>query len=241
MSKNSHSQDDDGKRDQLVQSDSVQSEGETRRAPVGARGKRRWTLILDTAADLLNEGGPEAINTNALAERAGIAVGSVYQYFSNKEAVLAALGERYLVELRGNTVTALQQDLSGLTISEIVDRVIDPMVAFERRHPAFGRLIAGHDHGGTLARSASRIDREILATIHTFLTTISPISDEPSAWRTAKVTKALYKGISYLIQSEDRTEDGTSLNGVDDLIADMKGAIAVYIAERLELRLDENE
>ncbi len=219
MSKSSHSQDDSGR-------------PETRREPVGSRGRRRWTLILDTAADLLNEGGPEAINTNALAERAGIAVGSVYQYFSNKEAILAALGERYLAELGSNTVTALQQDLSGLPVSEIVDRVIDPMVAFERRHPAFGQLIAGSDRGGTLAGGASRIDREILSTIHALLTTMNPVLDEPSARRAARVTKALYKGISYLIQSGDGMEDGSD---ADTLIADMKEVMAIYIAGRLGL------
>ena len=111
------------------------------------------------------------------------------------------------------------------------------MVAFERRHPAFGRLIAGLDRGGTLARGASHIDREILMTIHALLTTMSPTLDAPSAWHTARVTKALYKGISYLIQSEDRVESGNAVSDVDELIADMKGVIAAYIADRLGLPL----
>ncbi|MCG8478103.1 MAG: hypothetical protein MI724_03335 [Spirochaetales bacterium] len=74
-------------------------------------------------------------------------------------------------------------------------------------------------------------------TIHTLLTTRSPTLDAPSAWHTARVTKALYKGISYLIRSEDSVENGNALSDVDELITDIKGMIAAYIADRLGLPL----
>ncbi|MEH1864512.1 MAG: TetR/AcrR family transcriptional regulator, partial [Nostoc sp.] len=83
----------------IVSEDSNPASLKARRSPSGKRGQQRRNLILDTAADLLAERGVEAINTNALAERADISVGSVYQYFSNKEAILAALGERYMQQL----------------------------------------------------------------------------------------------------------------------------------------------
>jgi AcrR family transcriptional regulator len=52
-------------------------------------------LILDTAAALLGEVGVDAFNTNLLAERAGVAVRSVYRYFPNKFGVIVALYERH--------------------------------------------------------------------------------------------------------------------------------------------------
>ncbi|MBD2683575.1 MULTISPECIES: TetR family transcriptional regulator [Nostoc] len=112
------------------------------------------------------EAGVEAINTNVLAERAGISVGSVYQYFSNKEAILAALGERYIQQLSNNIITALQQDVSGLDFTTIVSQVIDPMIAFERQYPAFRHLNAGQEGQITLAEAAQTVEQEILTNIY---------------------------------------------------------------------------
>lgn len=54
--------------------------------------------LLDAAARILAEGGLEAANTNRIAEVAGVSVGSLYQYFPNKEALVAALVERRVEE-----------------------------------------------------------------------------------------------------------------------------------------------
>ncbi|MDZ8078672.1 MAG: TetR/AcrR family transcriptional regulator [Nostoc sp. DcaGUA01] len=202
-----------------------------RRSPSGERGQRRRNLILDTAADLLAEGGAEAINTNALADRAGISVGSVYQYFSNKETILKALGERYMQQLGSNTVAALQQDVSGLDFAAMVDRVIDPMIAFERKHPGFRHLNAGQEGEGTLVQAAQQVDREILATIYDLLLRVCPDVNPIQGWQIARVTKALYKGMSYLIQQEKEiVKDG---GDVDGMIADMKQMMADYLEDHL--------
>lgn len=51
-------------------------------------------VLLDAAARILAEGGLAGANTNRIAEVAGVSVGSLYQYFPNKEALVAALVER---------------------------------------------------------------------------------------------------------------------------------------------------
>lgn len=207
----------------------------TRRSPSGDRGQRRRDLILDTAASLLENGGIEAINTNALADRAEISVGSVYQYFSNKQAILTALGERYMQQLGSNTVAALQQDVSGLDFDTMVNRVIDPMLTFERKHPAFRHLNAADEGAGSLAEGAKRVDREILATIHDLLLRVCPDLNPTHGWQIARVTKALYKGMSYLIQQEQEIENAGG--DVDGMIADMKRMMAAYLEEQLGLLL----
>jgi AcrR family transcriptional regulator len=206
-------------------------QAEPRRQPAGERGQRRRDLILDTAAALLAELGPEAINTNALAERAQISVGSVYQYFSNKEMILTALGERYLQQLSQNTVSALQQDVVGLDFVTMVNRIVEPMIAFERRYPAFRHLNAGQEGAGVLAEAGKRVEQEVLATIFDLLRRIAPELETAKGWQVARVTKALYKGISYLIQQE---KDITSSGGdVDKLLEDMKRVMADYLASQL--------
>jgi len=230
MSKSSHRQSPDNKqvKSSVSNDDNPQK---SRRKPSGDRGRQRRDLILDTAADLLADGGAEAINTNALADRANISIGSVYQYFSNKEAILSALGERYMQQLSRNTVAALQQDVSGLDFAAMVDRVIDPMIAFERQHPAFRHLNAGQEGEGILAEGAKRVDQEILATIYDLLLRVCPHLNLTQGWQVARVTKALYKGMSYLIQQEQEIKN--TGGDIDGMIAHMKRMMVTYLEDHL--------
>jgi AcrR family transcriptional regulator len=69
---------------------------EPRKRPVQHRSRRTVARILDAAAEVLAERGYTATTTNAVAERAGVSIGSLYQYLPNKEALLVALAERHL-------------------------------------------------------------------------------------------------------------------------------------------------
>lgn len=67
-----------------------------RTRPSQARSQKRLETILDAAAAILEDEGPDALNTNRIARLSGVPVASLYHYFPNKHAVLAALGERWL-------------------------------------------------------------------------------------------------------------------------------------------------
>jgi AcrR family transcriptional regulator len=67
----------------------------TRRRPVQARSKQTVERILDAAAHVFGDRGYPA-TTNQVAERAGVSIGSLYQYFPDKDALLAALHDRHL-------------------------------------------------------------------------------------------------------------------------------------------------
>ncbi len=74
---------------------------EPRARPVHARERRTVEEIIDDAGELLDEVGLDAFNTNLLAERAGVRVRTVYRYFPNKLAVVAALAQRMVEEWDG--------------------------------------------------------------------------------------------------------------------------------------------
>lgn len=67
--------------------------------PTQDRAKKTLGQILDSAADLLEEVGVDAFNTNLLAERAGVGIRTIYRYFPNKLAVIVALSERLSARL----------------------------------------------------------------------------------------------------------------------------------------------
>lgn len=67
-----------------------------RKSPGQARAQRTVDAILEAAARILREHGPAALNTNAIAARAGVSVGSLYEYFPSKEAILVGLARHQL-------------------------------------------------------------------------------------------------------------------------------------------------
>ena len=71
-----------------------------RHAPKQVRGQRKVEHILRVAEALFAEVGFENATTNAVAARAGVSIGSLYQFFSGKEAILEALAGRYLTQMR---------------------------------------------------------------------------------------------------------------------------------------------
>src|SRR5215813_8005559 len=66
----------------------------SRRRPSQARSAQTVELILDAAIQILERRGENAVTTNSVAQRAGFSVGSLYQYFANRDEILIALAER---------------------------------------------------------------------------------------------------------------------------------------------------
>jgi AcrR family transcriptional regulator len=64
---------------------------EPRKTPRQARARATFAAIVDACAQLLASGGYDALTTNAVSERAGVSVGTLYEYFPNREAIVVAL------------------------------------------------------------------------------------------------------------------------------------------------------
>src|SRR5215469_4047449 len=67
-----------------------------RRKPKQARAQDTVEVIFEATARILRKEGREALNTNYIAECAGISVGTLYQYFPDKESILVAIARREL-------------------------------------------------------------------------------------------------------------------------------------------------
>src|SRR6201999_2226436 len=78
-----------------------------RRTPQQERSRRRVEEVLAAADALLAAEGAEALGTTRVAAEAGISIGSLYQWFPNKESILEALALRYVDDF-----TALARELA---------------------------------------------------------------------------------------------------------------------------------
>jgi AcrR family transcriptional regulator len=111
-----------------------------RTAPRQERSERRINLILDTAAGLFDEIGYDATTTKHVADRANIAVGSIYHWFPDKTALATALAERYLAELLALYDIELTDDPTEST-ANLITRVSAVLAVFVKSNPAFITLL----------------------------------------------------------------------------------------------------
>ncbi|MCA1712814.1 MAG: TetR family transcriptional regulator [Actinobacteria bacterium] len=138
-----------------------------RRTPVQERSAARVQRMLDAAAQLLDELGYEATTTSLIAARAGASVGSLYQFFPDRTAVLKALAnrsfERFSAQLEARLAV---RPPAGW--QDAVEAVIDEYVAFSRSEPAakvlsFGGPVDRHmldpqdDNNAVVARALSEL------------------------------------------------------------------------------------
>ena len=116
--------------------------GPLRRVPVQGRSVARVQRMLDACAEIVDEVGYEGLTTTVLAERAGVAIGSVYQFFPDKRAVVQALIQRNLeAYLRRLAERLTAAELSGWW--DGVDSAIDEYIHMHRTVPGFRTLHFG--------------------------------------------------------------------------------------------------
>src|ERR1044072_4310161 len=128
-----------------VPSHSVKATGavaEMRRIPVQDRGRRTVARVLDAAAEQFASGGYDATTTTQIAKRAGVSVGSLYQFFHDKEVLLDALAERHIGGI-DQILAASTAPGEAASLADIVDLIVEGIVAYPRREPFFGVLLAG--------------------------------------------------------------------------------------------------
>jgi AcrR family transcriptional regulator len=108
-----------------------------RRVPQQDRGQRRIDRILCAAAEVIGAVGVDNATTNAIAARAETSVGSLYQFFPNKEAVVRALAARYVAQLRSIMEGSTPRDAWRLPLADLVENVVSPLARFHEENPAY--------------------------------------------------------------------------------------------------------
>jgi AcrR family transcriptional regulator len=101
------------------------------------RAKETVDQIPDNAASLLQEVGVEEFNTNLIAERAGVAVRSVYRYYPNKLAVIVALADAIAAALRARGADERPSRIARIarTLLDTQDVAVDEALSRRGRVP----------------------------------------------------------------------------------------------------------
>jgi AcrR family transcriptional regulator len=108
-----------------------------RKQPTQDRSRYLVETLLETTRRLLVQEGWETLSTNQVAQRAGVSVGSLYQYFPNREALLGELARRHLDQM-GDAVQAAFADVAALSLPDGVKRLLEVVFATLARQPILG-------------------------------------------------------------------------------------------------------
>ena len=127
-----------------------------RRRPRQARAQERVERILDTAESVFAEVGFGAATTNHIAQQAETSIGSLYEFFPNKEALARALADRYIARI-GPVYDALLVDEPGLDGKLLVMRIVESLDQYFREHPGAVPLLNGRLTSPELVAAGERL------------------------------------------------------------------------------------
>lgn len=144
------------------------------RAPRQDRGERRVADILDAAEEVIAQVGVEAATTNAIAARARAGMGSLYHFFPDKEAIVEALAQRYQERMRPITEYRGRPELARVSLARMVDLIVDPLVAFFRRSPAYPHVFHAAIRSGARSASACEMQESIVRHVEAIVSARAP-------------------------------------------------------------------
>jgi AcrR family transcriptional regulator len=117
-----------------------------RKSPVQPRGRETRTRILDAARDVFASNGYAAGTTNHIAGRAGLSVGSLYQYFPNKDAILVELVNAHIDEGTSRLLAAVDDILGRHApqlppLADLVDTAVGNMIEIHSSDRSLHRVL----------------------------------------------------------------------------------------------------
>lgn len=192
-----------------------------RKLPRQARSKATVDSVLTAAIQVLIEQGYEGATTIRIAERAGVSIGSLYQYFPNKEALIAVLIERHADQV----VTIMEQTLSSpenATLADGIRAIVRAGTTAHRLDPKLHKIL--NEQVPRVDRLAKAMDtsRQITRAIERFLRAhareMSPGRDPAVA---AVVVETALETLAHkaVIERRDLLANGVAEREIYDMIA----------------------
>ncbi len=184
--------------------------------------------ILDATAQLLGQMPVDRITTAAIAETASVPIGSVYQYFPNKLAVLAELARRVMEKVDSTTASLIAEDFGVLPWDQAIDRAVDATIEGYAQQPGYVQLLLSIRPTPEFREITDESNDRVAAMLafHPALQAVIP------ADRIQLVTRAAIKAVNALQDWALSTDDPKlATRIVEEMKTLLKGYLAVYMDE----------
>jgi AcrR family transcriptional regulator len=111
-----------------------------RRQPKQRRALQTVDAVLDAVVRVLKREGFDAVTTNRIAAVAGVSIGSVYQYFPDKRAILVALHQRHIEEIDRMVKSRLVEHASS-SLDDLIRAMVEGMIEAHTKDPELYALL----------------------------------------------------------------------------------------------------
>lgn len=139
-----------------------------RKAPLQRRSQETVDAILEATAHILSHEGLEAATTNRIALKAGVSIGSLYQYFPNKEALVRALNDRHTHEILA-LLQARVAEVWNAPMEVAVKALVHAMVDVHQVDPELHRVLVQATPAVGALEETRRVEVEAEALLVKFL------------------------------------------------------------------------
>jgi AcrR family transcriptional regulator len=192
----------------------------SRRQPGQARAQSTVRVILEATVKVLNRDGLNAATTSRIAEVAGVSVGSLYQYFPNRDAILTALQDREFSRALELLETALADQNLRKTPRVTVSAVVKGLMLLYSNSPGLHRVLAIEGLRVAEADRVHAFDVRVVAIIRHFLAatggTIRRKNIDAAAFVAFQSVRATM--LATLLERPPGMDEGTLVNEMVDLI-----------------------
>jgi AcrR family transcriptional regulator len=165
-----------------------------RKEPRQARSKKTVDVILEATARVLSKLGYAGMNTNSVAQAAGVSIGSVYQYFPNKDSLVTALHERHaaqIYEVIENVLASSQPRSLRGHVEAMVHAILAAHQLDPRLHKVLEKEFPFFDAPRDESPSDSRIYLRVHALLERYRAEIAPRNLALAAWTVLQVIESL--------------------------------------------------
>ena len=179
-----------------------------RRPPQQARSRARVQRLLEAADHVLATDGYGALTVRRLAEEAGVPVGTIYQFFTDKSAVVDALARRYIGEF-DEMIELLVSDAESRTWDDVVDTVLDAAIEMYRSRPGYLALWIGRHLSVELQQADEANNAAIAAGLRRILVAQHGLVDDDRLARKCQVAVQTTDALLQLaFRTDPRGDDG---------------------------------
>ena len=184
------------------------------REPRRHRGRLRVATLLHAAAEVFAEKGFDAATMTEIAARAATAIGSLYQFFPNKEVLADAVLARH-GELLDASLGEIETRAKGLSPTALADALFDLMLGFKAERTAAIVLL---DARADAAIQRARLRERMRRSIADLLRAAAPQLSADQAWSMATALLQTLKGVSALASELEGEKRSAALAELRDMV-----------------------
>jgi len=160
-----------------------------------ARGQKRVAELLRAAGEVFAESGYENATTNAIAARAGVSPGTLYQFFPNKQAMAESLANEYAAQNQALHERVFDVSAASMPLPELIDRLVGPFLEFRRNAPGFEALFVGSVVSRELAERSQALHQQLKQRVAGIIQLRGPHLSADAVQTTAETTVQIVKGL----------------------------------------------